>query len=80
MDPRKKFIWHQVVCRQKVVVIVFVTLTAKNHDVERVQFDEKAFRWALNEDQMATDKLSEGVRKFAADAVKLENMLRAKLQ
>jgi len=34
----------------------------------------------MNEDQMATDKLSEGIRKFAADAIKLENMLKEKLQ
>ncbi len=56
------------------------TLSAKKTEQERVSFDEKAFRWALNEDAMATDKLSEGVRKFAADAIKLENMIRAKLQ
>lgn len=41
---------------------------------------EAAFRWELNEDQMATDKLSEGIRKFAADAVKLEKMLMEKLK
>ncbi|KAH9379717.1 hypothetical protein HPB48_009124 [Haemaphysalis longicornis] len=38
------------------------------------------FRWELNEDQMATDKLSDGIRKFAADALKLENILREKLK
>lgn len=48
-------------------------------DLEKVTFDEKSFRWALNEDEMATDKLSEGIRKFAADAVKLENLIKAKL-
>jgi len=42
--------------------------------------DEKKFRWELNEDPMATDKLAEGIRKFAEDAVKLENLLRAKLK
>jgi transaldolase len=31
--------------------------------------DEKQFRWMLNEDAMATEKLSEGIRKFAADQV-----------
>lgn len=41
--------------------------------------DEKKFRWMLNEDQMATDKLSEGIRRFAADAVKLENILRKRI-
>ena len=48
--------------------------------LEKVSFDEKTFRWAMNEDEMATDKLSEGIRKFAADAVKLENLIKAKLQ
>jgi len=41
--------------------------------------DEKTFRWMLNEDQMATDKLSEGIRRFAADSVKLENILRQRI-
>ena len=48
--------------------------------IDRVEFDEKTFRWALNEDEMATDKLADGVRKFAADAIKLENIIRAKLK
>jgi transaldolase len=43
---------------------------------DRVSFDEKAFRWALNEDAMATEKLSEGIRNFAADIRKLEDLLK----
>ena len=42
-----------------------------------VRFDEAAFRYALNEDAMATEKLAEGIRAFAADAVKLEGLIRA---
>ena len=42
----------------------------------KVLFDEAAFRWALNEDAMATEKLAEGIRTFAADLVKLEDMLK----
>lgn len=42
---------------------------------EELQVDEKTFRWMLNEDAMATEKLAEGIRKFAEDTVKLENML-----
>ncbi|KAJ1834360.1 sedoheptulose-7-phosphate:D-glyceraldehyde-3- phosphate transaldolase [Coemansia sp. RSA 2711] len=45
----------------------------------KVSLDETAFRWALNEDQMATEKLSDGIRKFNADAVKLRKILREKL-
>jgi transaldolase len=38
-------------------------------------FDEKAFRWALNDDAMATEKLAEGIRAFAADAAKLDRLI-----
>jgi transaldolase len=41
----------------------------------RVELPENLFRWRLNEDAMATDKLSEGIRAFAADAVKLEKII-----
>ncbi|RDV29033.1 transaldolase [Alteromonas aestuariivivens] len=40
---------------------------------------EDQFRWDMNEDAMATEKLAEGIRNFAADQVKLEAMLKAKL-
>lgn len=45
----------------------------------KLDTSEAAFRYALNEDAMATEKLAEGIRGFAADIVKLENILRAKL-
>ncbi len=41
-------------------------------DIPRVSYDERAFRWELNEDPMATEKLAEGIRLFAADTRKLE--------
>ena len=41
--------------------------------------DESRFRFDLNEDQMATEKLREGISKFAADAVTLKDILKAKL-
>ncbi|SMF07150.1 transaldolase [Neorhizobium sp. CSC1952] len=41
--------------------------------------DEKAFRWMLNEDQMATEKLSEGIRLFAKDLVALRSMIKKEL-
>lgn len=44
-------------------------------EIEKVPVDEKSFRWLLNEDAMATDKLAEGIRKFAADIVKLEGII-----
>ncbi len=45
---------------------------AKASDVKKIHLDEKTFRWMHNEDAMATEKLSEGIRKFYADARKLE--------
>ena len=49
-------------------------------DLPRVTFDEKSFRWHLNEDACATEKLADGIRKFSADIVKLEDFFKAKLQ
>ncbi len=40
--------------------------------IEKIQLDEKAYRWMHNEDQMAVEKLSDGIRRFDADARKLE--------
>jgi transaldolase len=50
---------------------------AKASDLKKLVLDEKSFRFALNEDAMATEKLSEGIRLFCADAVKLEKMIEA---
>ena len=47
-------------------------------NLQKVTFDEKAFRFAVNEDAMATEKTSEGIRVFAADIVKLEQLIRQK--
>jgi transaldolase len=40
-----------------------------------MHLDEKAFRWELNNDAMATEKLSEGIRKFAEDIEKVEKII-----
>ncbi|MEJ0003380.1 MAG: transaldolase [Pararobbsia sp.] len=48
---------------------------AKNDPVTRIAVDEASFRFQLNEDAMATEKLSEGIRTFAADAIKLEHLI-----
>ena len=49
---------------------------AHSLDLTPVEFDEPGFRLALNEDAMATEKLAEGIRAFAADAVKLEQLMK----
>ncbi|HOK36349.1 MAG TPA: transaldolase [Paludibacteraceae bacterium] len=48
---------------------------AKSNDVQRITIDEKIFRWMLNEDAMATEKLAEGIRNFTKDLRKLENKI-----
>ena len=46
-------------------------------DLPLVQYDEARFRYALNEDAMATEKLAEGIRAFAQDAAKLDQLVLA---
>jgi transaldolase len=48
---------------------------AKQQSIARLDLDEKSFRWMQNEDAMATDKLAEGIRRFDADARKLEKLI-----
>jgi transaldolase len=50
---------------------------AQQMDLSAVHFEESSFRFALNEDAMATEKLAEGIRAFCVDAVKLEHLLLA---
>ena len=47
--------------------------------VQKLDLDEKKFRWLLNEDPMATEKTAEGIRLFAADALKLEKYIEERL-
>ena len=48
---------------------------AKRQNLPKIHLDEKSFRWLHNEDAMATDKLAEGIRRFDADARKLEKLI-----
>ncbi|HEY0819741.1 MAG TPA: transaldolase [Rhizobacter sp.] len=50
-------------------------VTARKAAVHAVTYNEASFRYALNEDAMATEKLAEGIRAFAADAIKLDKMI-----
>lgn len=59
--------------------LMFWIFAAKACDLEKVHLDEKTFRWEHNEDRMGVEKLSDGIRKFAADAVKLETMIKVRL-
>ena len=48
---------------------------ARTLDIPAVRYDEAAFRFALNEDAMATEKLAEGIRAFVVDTIKLEALM-----
>jgi len=52
---------------------------AKSAKIEKLQQDEKKFRWMLNDNAMAYEKTGEGIRKFAADVVKLEKFVALKI-
>jgi transaldolase len=52
---------------------------AKSANIEKLELDEKKFRWMLNDNAMAYEKTGEGIRKFAADVVKLEKFVASKL-
>ncbi len=54
--------------------------SARASDEKKIHLDENTFRWMHNEDAMASDKLSEGIRKFNADTRKLEQFARAKAE
>jgi transaldolase len=53
---------------------------AKAAKIEKLELDEKKFRWMLNDNAMAYEKTGEGIRKFAADVVKLEKFVASKLK
>jgi transaldolase len=54
--------------------------TARAQKLEKIHLDEKTFRWMLNDDAMATEKLADGIRRFHADLVKLKEYVGKSLQ
>lgn len=52
---------------------------ASSMTIDKIDVDEKTFRWMMNEDPMATEKLAEGIRNFAKDIVKLEDIVKQKM-
>lgn len=62
------------------VAVKLTQEAAKTSKVAKIEMNEAIFRWMLNEDQMSTEKLSEGIRNFAADSRKLETMLKERIQ
>jgi transaldolase len=53
--------------------------TAKTADIEQIDVSEASFRWLLNEDAMATEKLAQGIRVFGQDMLKVRAIVTAKL-
>ena len=49
-------------------------------DIDPIHADEKSFRWLMNEDAMATEKLAEGIRKFTADLLQLEHVVQERMR
>ncbi len=48
---------------------------AKQNTIQEISYNEKTFRWLMNEDAMATEKLAEGIRNFTKDTIKLEKFI-----
>ena len=59
------------------VAVKLDAVAAQAADLQAVNYSEAGFRYALNEDAMATEKLAEGIRAFAADAARLDTMMLA---
>ena len=62
------------------VPVRLIAESARASDDEKIHLDEKTFHWMHNEDAMASDKLSEGIRKFNADTRKLEQFARTRVE
>jgi len=52
---------------------------SQNDEIDQLHLDEKTFRFMLNEDPMATEKLAEGIRNFSNDLIKLENFIKKRI-
>jgi transaldolase len=65
----------QLAATQAPLVPALHAQAAQAMDIAPVHYDEASFRYALNEDAMATEKLAEGIRAFCVDAVKLEALM-----
>uniref|UniRef100_A0A0K0DHN4 Transaldolase n=1 Tax=Angiostrongylus cantonensis TaxID=6313 RepID=A0A0K0DHN4_ANGCA len=64
---------------KETVPVVLNSSDANAMDIPRITVDEKEFRWALNEDAMATEKLAEGIRNFYKDARALQDIVKKML-
>ncbi|MDR3705923.1 MAG: transaldolase [Paludibacteraceae bacterium] len=70
---------HELGTKEGVLVEKLNSQTAKQSDIQKISMGENKFRWMMNEDAMATEKLAEGIRNFTKDLLKLEQSIVAKL-
>ena len=54
-------------------------IQSKDAKIEKIEVNEKVFRWMMNENAMATEKLAEGIRNFTKDIIKLEDIIKTKV-
>ncbi|MFT5290415.1 MAG: transaldolase, partial [Planctomycetota bacterium] len=66
--------------REGEIACALSSAAAAESDVERLPADEKSFRWYLNEEAMATEKLAQGIRSFHADTLSLQAKLQTMLE
>ena len=59
--------------------VSFIASAAGGMDIEKVEMDESTFRWMLNDDAMANEKLAEGIRSFTGDLLKLQTLLKERV-
>ncbi|VDO46543.1 unnamed protein product [Haemonchus placei] len=67
---------QQLAQDQEVVPVALQSSNAAGMDIPKITVDEKTFRWAMNEDAMACEKLAEGIRNFNKDARSLESLVK----
>jgi len=65
---------------QKIISKLSADASKSDTKLQKYDTDEKSFRWTMNQDEMATIKLSDGIRKFAADNAKLQAEIQKKIQ
>ncbi|CAG8639569.1 13481_t:CDS:2, partial [Gigaspora rosea] len=70
---------NQLQCSHKKIERKLSPNTAHNYLEQKITYDENSFKWNLNEDPMATEKLTEGIRSFAKDGRTLMLMLKQRL-
>ena len=70
----------QLAATEDAIAVKLDATKSADMNIAKIDMDEKAFRWMSNDDAMATEKLAEGIRGFAADIVKLEGIIKGKME